>query len=177
MKTQGNERLTETYAISGEPERPVRDAAREYGPVADHQDADTVDVTFAAGRTISLGNYEFARVQIGARVGVDPAADQDAVVAGVQAFVAEILAREEALVRRVQRVPDPLPHLEGRKRMVWVEYGMTLNAAQRFESHKIEVGISRPIGDAEDAAAAVDALQQYLAARVGAERDRLRGKE
>lgn len=177
-KTQGNERYTETYKNNREgTEKPVMDAAREYGPGVVQEGGDTMDLTFSAGRTISLGNYEFVRIQIGARGGFVPVpnAEYDAGYDKLKAFVSEILAREEAMVRKSQRKPEELPALEGTNRVVWVEYGLTINAAVKMESHKIDIGLSRPIGDDEDAASAVDALETYLAQRISAERDRLRG--
>lgn len=178
-KTRGNERVTEVYAVANEPDRPVRDAARDHGPLVEQAAGDTVDASYTAGRTISLGDFEFVRIAIGARTGRlpgDAGSDTDAFEA-IQAFVGEVLAREEALVRRTQREPQPLPPLPGIRRMIWVEYGLTLKAAVRYESHKVDIGLSRPLGDGEDAGAALAAIQEYLAARVAAERDRLRGKE
>lgn len=177
-KTQGNERYTETYKNNREgTEKPVMDAAREYGPGVVQEGGDAMDLTFATGRTISLGNYEFVRIQIGARCGFVPVpnAEYDAGYDKLKAFVAEILAREEAMVRNSNRKPEELPVLDGTNRMIWVEYGLTINAAAKMESHKIDIGLSRPLGDDEDAAVAVETIQTYLAQRISAERDRLRG--
>lgn len=178
-KTQGNERYTETYAVTGQPERPVTDAARAHGPLVEQRGGDVLEMTYAAGRTISLGNFEFVRIQIGARVGYVPVPDAnyDAAFDAVQAFVDAVLVREEALVRRTPVPEGALPPLAGVNRVVWVEYGMTLNAGIKYESHKLDIGLSRPIGDDEDPAAAMAALETYLAQRVAAQRDRLRGKE
>ncbi|MFA4971187.1 MAG: hypothetical protein WC683_01150 [bacterium] len=175
--TVGTERCTETYQVKGSPDRPVRDADRPFGPIAVQQGGDLVETMFALGRTISLGNYEFVRIQIGARVGFDPTASlmPDEALDAVRAFVGEVLDREEALVRNSPREEAPLPPLPGKRRFLWVEYGMTLNAAVRFEMHKLDLGLSRPIGDDEDAEEAVAALQEYLSQRIAAERERLRG--
>ena len=177
MKQQGNERFTETYNVTGQAERPVTDAAREHGPVVDQQGGDTLDVSYAAGRTISLGNFEFVRILIGARTGVDPEADQDSSLDAIKSFVIEILSREEALVRRISREDLPLPPLDGVNRVLWVEYGLTMNAGVKYESHKVDIGLSRPIGDGEDPAAVMASMETYLADRASAERDRLRGNE
>jgi hypothetical protein len=177
-KTQGNERYTENYAVTGQPDRPVADAVRDFGPVVDQKGGDTLDLSYAAGRTISLGNFEFVRILIGACVGYVPVPSvQDGAFDEVKAFVTEILAREEAMVRRAQREQAALPPLPGVNRVIWVEYGLTLNAGIKYESHKVDIGMSRPIGDGEDPAEAMAAMETYLAQRVAAERDRLRGKE
>lgn len=175
MKTQGNERMTEIYNVVGSPEKPITDAARAYGPIVEQVDGALVEVTYAGARTISLGNYEFVRIQIGARVRVAPEASADASFDAVLAFVSEILAREEALVRKSPREDGPMADLPGVRREVWVEYGMTLNAKVKYESHKIDIGLSRPIGDDEDARQAMTALEAYLSQRAAAERDRLQG--
>ncbi len=178
-KKQGDERITEQYRSNGE-DMPVRDAARNYGPTVDQQGGDMMELTYSAGRTISLGNFEFVRIQIGAKVGRNADVDNDKCdmkFDKVKAFVCEVLDREEALVRKVTREPEALPALSGVNRAVWVEYGLTINAAAKFESHKIDIGLSRPIGDNEDASEAMTALETYLAQRISDERERLRGRE
>lgn len=175
MRTRGNERRTETYAVAGQDERAVADAAREYGPAVDQRDGDLEDLTYAAGRTISLGNYEFVRIQIGVRAGFAPGVDREAAFDTLQAWVAGVLGREEALVRQKAAPEQPLPALEGAQRLLWVEYGLTLNGKARFESHKVDLGVSRPLGDGEDAGAALEELQAYLSQRIDIEKSRVRG--
>jgi hypothetical protein len=175
MKTQGNERMTEIFNVVGSPETPVMDAARAYGPIVEQADGALVEVTYAGARTISLGNYEFVRMQIGARIRIAPGESADAAFDAVNAFVGEIIAREEALVRKNPRDDGPLENLPGVRREVWVEYGMTLNAKVKFESHRLDIGLSRPLGDQEDARVAMADLESYLSKRAAAERDRLKG--
>ena len=176
MKTQGNERMTLTHNVVGESEKPITNAIRPYGPVVDQVEGQMVDVSYAAGRTISLGNFEFVRILIGARVRIADLAAVDAAITGVQQFVGEVLGREEALVRKQPVGSGSLPPLDGVRREIWVEYGMTLNAGVKYESHKVDLGLSRPLGDEEEAEGAMAELEAYLSQRVGAERDRLQGK-
>jgi len=175
MKTQGNERMTRTYNVVGAQEQPMTDISRPYGPVVDQQDSQMVEVTYAAGRTVSLGNYEFVRIQIGARVRIADLGKVDEAFIGVQQFVDAVINREESLVRKQPVSSDPLPTLEGVRREIWVEYGMTLNAKVKFESFKVDLGLSRPLGDSEDADAAMVALESYLSQRIDTERGRIRG--
>ena len=176
MKTQGNERMTRTLNVVGAQEQPMSDASRPYGPVVDQVDGSLVEVTYASGRTVSIGNFEFVRIQIGARVRIADAGAVDAAFVGVQNFVDAVIGREEALVRKQPVLDGPLPTLDGVRREIWVEYGMTLNSKIKYESFRVDLGLSRPLGDGEDAEAAMLALETYLSQRVSDERDRIKGQ-
>jgi len=181
MMTRGQERRSEVYSVVGSSDRPVAEGTREWGPEVRQSDGDVTDITYAAGRTISLGNYEFARVMVTVRGGWSPGDETvyDAALDAVRAFATAVLAREEAEVRGrpLKGEAAAIPALPGVRRLVGIEYGLTLNAGVKFESHKIECGITRPLADGEDAVEAVEALQEYLSKWAGSERDRLRGSE
>jgi len=183
--SNGNERFVREHVVSGEEPTPVQEAHRDFGAPVLQQDEPMADIAFANGRTISMGSYQFARVQIGVRVvipelaGVPFAVRQEkssGIIDQLSRFVQEVLAREEALIRRIAREDQPLPMVPGVRRSVWVEYGLTLNAAAKFESHKIEIMLSRPLAEGEDAGLAMQEVEAYLAQRVNQERERVQGK-
>lgn len=175
QKTQGSENSSHTYAVVGSPDQPRTEENGPYGPVVEQRGGDLETVTFSIGRTISLGNYEFVRILIGAKQSVPDGGYSSDAFADVESFVCEILAREEALVRKRPRENGPLPVLSGINRSVWVEYGLTLNAGVKFESHKVDVGLTRPIADDEDMVDVLSALQRDLSVRVNDKRTQLRG--
>lgn len=183
MYQEGSERIMriKTKKEFGETiETPVTDAERPCGALVFHADVLTEDFPYARHRTISLGNYEFARIQIGVQYGLPlgtAAAEQEAALESARAFVREFLAREEAHVRRAPREVQALPVLPGIKRVVWVEYGLTLSSKVKMEGYKVDMGWRRPIADGADAAAAVTQLQDAMGNRIEEERNAIRGED
>jgi hypothetical protein len=119
------------------------------------QAGSAMSVTASAGRTISLGSFEFARVtvRVTASVGRDQFASlQDAVNAIVEAEEASLKGEESA---------RPELDIPGTDRSISIEYGMTVSL-KRYESAKVDVGITQPISDDDDFATKLAEVQSWV---------------
>lgn len=177
---QGREFHTHTHKKDGD-EGVLKDEFKRDGEWArqDHDRAD--DCNVAAGITISRGNYQFARIDIGLTFVFDPAViEEDAAFDVAQAIVDEMLAREEAEIRGSTRTTSALPKFgleQGiRGRSVYVGYGLTLNGAAKFESHRIDIGRTRRIADDADLAAEFEKLGEQISERITVEREKVEGR-
>jgi len=107
------------------------------------------------GRTVSLGDYQFARVSV--RVAGNsshfPRSHTHALCRGL---AAEILDREIAVVSKTKREETPLSEWSSLYDVVvTIDYGLTLKIRQ-FESAKIDVSFEQALeGDWEDAVKAI----------------------
>ena len=128
-------------------------------------------VRFSQGRTINLGDFEYAR--IAASYSAQGAPPQ--LLEAGEAVVREILEREVAAATSQEREQGPLEAPEGAEaQTVGIDYGLTVNLGN-YESAKVDVGITVPVGDGEELAAAVGRLQGQMTARVESELEKLRG--
>jgi len=179
-KKQGREFHTHTHKADGE-EGIVKDEFKRDGEWA-KQDSDKFDnCNVSAGVTISRGNYQFARIDIGLNYSFDDEQiTEDEAFNVAQSIVDEVLGREEAEIRGVARDRTDLADfgksegIEGRS--VYVSYGLTLNGSAKFESHRIDIGRTRYVGDAEDLTAEFEKLGEQLGERITAEREKLEGR-
>jgi len=129
------------------------------------------------GRTISMGNYEFARVSFGARVSIPLPIEDDErekIYKRLHDTVDEVLSREEACLRG-----NPYENREidirglGKNAFVWLNYGMTFKGAG-MDSNKVDVSASRYVDNADgDIEAVIIALGDEVGKRLNEYRDRV----
>lgn len=96
---------------------------------------------YATGKTISLGDYQFAR--IGVRVQVEHSDDKATEAFEAAKFIArEITEQEAASVKSEDR--ENLPFTDGgfSKFEVTIDYGLTLKTG-RFDSAKVDIALTR----------------------------------
>ncbi len=150
---------------------------RDPSPAVGEPVSDLVGIRYAAGRTISLGSFSFARIFLKMSVSV-ARKDTELGYAHARAVVDEIVNRETALLRGEARPAVALSSPTAIQ--VWapelsLDYGLTI-PTQRFESSKVDVGITRPIGDGEELEAAAKDLQAWCQAQITNERERIVGE-
>jgi hypothetical protein len=106
---------------------------------------DQTEIRVCHGRTINLGNYESARISVSYTAMSD---DYESAMESARGIVLEILAREVASLKGESRKPVSLGETVGSGAMVGLDYGLTLNLGN-FESAKIDIGVTAPVGDEE----------------------------
>lgn len=133
------------------------------------------EVRVSAGRTVSLGNFEFARMNITMELRC-PVENVEWAHAYGRSVVHEVLEREVASLGTSERQKLPLaqPPEDISGIMIGVEYGLTISL-KKFESSKVDVGVTRPVTDGESIDDVVDKLQEYVGAKVKIESDKIRG--
>ncbi len=134
--SEGKDSLLHT--IGKDPQRLIKESMQNDGRQGEHTDADTVDQSFSAGRTVALANWEFARVSCGIKVGLLVGAsseDRDAAHVRCMKAVTEVLDREEASVRGEDREYGPVDlNGIGVKVSTWLDYGMTFKGKGKDSS-------------------------------------------
>ena len=101
-------------------------------------------VSVSTGRTINLGDYEFARVDVGVDA-VGPIQMAHASTMWAEQVAEELLAREVAMARDKKRDAGLLPAPPDGLQLLVLKlgYGLTLNLGN-FDSARIDVGCSLP---------------------------------
>lgn len=179
-KQEGREFHTHTHKADNE-EGIVKDEFKRDGAWAKHDEDRMDNCNVSAGVTISRGNYQFARIDIGLFYGFDPdVISEDESFEMAQTIVDEMLAREEAETRGIARDESDMPEFgtkQGIKgRSVYVGYGLTLNGAARFESHRIDVGRTRRVPDDADLEVELNKLGEQLGEKITLEREKIEGR-
>lgn len=96
---------------------------------------------YSTGKTISLGDYQFAR--IGVRIEVEHSAKDSLNALETARYLArEITEQEAASVLRAERQPQPFTDGGFSKYEVTIEYGLTLKVG-RFDSAKVDIALTR----------------------------------
>jgi hypothetical protein len=124
-------------------------------------------ISASAGRTISLGNFEFARVTV--TVSASVGRDQ---FAALKAAVDEIIEAEEASLKGEESA-RPEVDVPGTDREIRIEYGMTVSL-KRYESAKVDVGITQPISDDDDFATKLAEVQSWVGDTLMAEVEKVK---
>ena len=130
---------------------------------------DTFPFKVTGHRTICTGRFAFARVGVSMQVNV--MADQrDEAFEYVRGVVTEILEREESGLRNRERengiIEDATVKMWGR--VIEINYGLTI-PFPNYESKKIEIGMTEPIGDDEPLEEAIERVQAWILERLDEE--------
>jgi len=140
------------------------------------KDIDTEDISFSEGRTISLKNYEFARVSMGLKVGLEVGKtkeERDIIYNKLIMAVREILDREEAYIRGQEYCKEKIDLKDvGLKVSVWLDYGMTFKG-NGMDSHKIDISMSRYLPDDSDFEIQIEKIENEIGNRIGEERNKV----
>lgn len=156
-------------------DKPVFNAFRGSGWYAAWAEMeDSMKVSVSSGRTVSLGDYEFARITITMSANIDQEYKRESLYNALKSVVDEIIAREEAAVRGDDRKKEPVVwDVDAGRRRILVEYGLTLKAKVRFEFNKVDIGLDEPIDDDANLSSSVDSIQKWVGEQIAAERARL----
>lgn len=96
---------------------------------------------YSTGKTISLGDYQFARV--GVRIEIEHGDDTSEAAFETAKFLArEIAEQEAASVKSEDRDPKPFTDGGFTKFEVTIDYGLTLKTG-RFDSAKVDIALTR----------------------------------
>lgn len=166
-----------TVKNRGGAEKLVKEYVYEGGRPAKQTTDDTEDLVVSLGRTISLGSYEFSRVNMGIKVGLlSPTVEErDEAHDLMLRAVRHVLDKEEASVRGQKIIEKEFPALDGFgvKRSVWLEYGLTIKGGG-MDMFKVDVALSRHVSDTGSIEQTVLDLSEEIGARIGEEAEILR---
>lgn len=172
---EGREHVTVGYRVNSK-DVPVRETYNGTGRYAEYMEdnVNRTKVNVSSGRTISLGNYNFARVSVGMEVSVGDKSDKEEAFDAVKAVVDEILAREESNIRDEKRESVPLGfNIDCKCVVLYVDYGLTLAAKARFESNKIDISVVEPISDDEFIEDGYKRIQSFIEEKIVDEQRKL----
>ncbi len=183
MKTRivdGKDSTLVTVTNRGGNQKLVKEYVYDAGKPVEQTAEDTDDLVVSMGRTISLGNFEFSRVNMGIRIGLhNPNSDERHLAHAMMIEgVKHVLDREEASVRGQDVIKKPFPKLDGFgvKRSVWLEYGLTIKG-EGMDSFKVDVALSRHVGDKDSIEQTIHELSEEIGVRIGEEADIIRNPE
>jgi hypothetical protein len=127
-------------------------------------------VSVSLGRTISLGDFNFARVECG----VQFADDGDDAIGCAKRIAQEVLDRESAAITNGDRVAVPLTFADDLSaRRIKVTYGMT-RSLKAYESARFDVTVDEPVADGVPFETALKAVQGITGRFIEAELKALR---
>lgn len=125
-------------------------------------------VSYSAGKTISLGDFQFARV--GVTVETEHGPNDESMTSALdktRLIAKEIVDQEAASVKGEDREAGVYDPTGFSKYRVTIEYGLTLKTG-KFDSAKVDISMTRYTDDASFHGA-VGAMRQQLAERVTVE--------
>ncbi len=176
----GRDSTLVTVKNRGGSEKLVKEYVYDAGKPAEQTTCDTEDMVVSMGRTISLGNYEFSKVNVGIKIGLLDSSEavRDQTYALMLQGVKCILDREEADVRGQKSLELKFPPLDGIgvKRSVWLEYGLTIKGGG-MDSFKVDVALSRHVSDTDSIEKTILELSEEIGVRIGVEADDIRNPE
>lgn len=178
-KVSGRERLTHVLKKKGFVYL-KKEEAKGDGRYVERSDVSTERFELVNSRTISLSQFEFAKIGMGITAALEAPSSEDGkddFFRTARRAIDEILDREVANIRNEKYKNKPVVFDVGIKRSVWMSYGLTLPGEGRYESNKFEVAATRMVGDGDDMGAVIEELQDYLTDRIGEERDRICGTQ
>lgn len=154
--------------------QPWRPAGRPVTTGAEARQARTRvrEVEYATGRTIALGEFEFARAEIRLVAG---GLKREALLEAMRAIAAEWLDREEAAITGVPREAQPYAALAGLRRSVGIGYGMTLRGAGKRETVKFDVFQTEPVADGAGIGTVLDGIMTWVEAKAKEEKEAVTG--
>jgi len=159
-----------THTVGKNPARLIKEEMMADGKPAVQTDEETENLTVQGQRTISLKNYEFARVALGIKVGLpgDPTdEDRDAAYKRMRDAIEEVLDREEAFIRGEDREFNPVDlNGVGVKVAIWLDYGGTFKK-KGMDSNKVDVSASRRLSDGSDFEEQLEVLVKEVGKRFG----------
>lgn len=130
------------------------------------------EARYSRGITISLGEFEFARVEITLSAA---GTDRVLLVEQMRDVAAEYLAREEALITGVPRENQAYGPVAALRRVVGIGYGMTLRGEGKRETVKFDVHCTEPIDDGASVGDALERVRAWIEMRAREEKAAVQG--
>ena len=128
-------------------------------------------VSVSLGKTISLGDFNFARVDAGVEFADDGSGDA---IGCAKRIAQEVLDREAAAITQTDRVSVPLTFADDfASRRIRVTYGMT-RSLKAYESVRFDVTVDEPVADGVPFESALKAVQGMTGRFIEAELKRLK---
>jgi hypothetical protein len=127
---------------------------------------------YSAGKTISLGDYQFARFSVTIEV-EHTSSREDAAYDLTKLLAVEIAEQEAAAVKSEAREPKPFTTGNFGKYRISLEYGLTLKTG-KFDSAKVDVSMTRLVTH-DDFASSLADMRAKLSSRVMTEARTLKG--
>lgn len=140
-------------------------------------DPSFVHVSVSMGRTISLGNFEFARVSVHLSARVAPEC-RDAAFSEIAEFVRIVVKNEASCIQQDEDEESPVEEMSdfafeqlkrAREIEIGLEYGITMSLA-RFDNQRIDITTSARVDNAEEIFEKLKCLQQWLSKRMDKEK-------
>jgi hypothetical protein len=129
-------------------------------------------LSLTSGRTVNLGSFNFARVDVG--IEFDYNGEHGNAYDAALGIIDEIINRECAALNGDGRTdilierPDDAVNV-----CVTVQYGLTISL-KNMNSAKIDYGMKNPISDDADLEASFKELQDFISKKISARKDALR---
>ncbi len=123
-------------------------------------------VKVSLGRTINLGDYQSARIN----VGIFAVGEYDT----LRSIVSEILDREVAVTSQVQRENSPLPEINLEGAEISIEYGLTLKI-KAFEMARIDIAYQDAVEEGQSLEEAFAFAQAFLTKHMTEESNKVSG--
>jgi len=177
-RSEGKDNLVHT--VGKDPGVLLKEETGNDGKFRSQTDADTENLSASFGRTIHLGNFEFARVNCGIKAGLLYPVEQEqreATYKRMHDAIEEVLDREEAFIRGQDREFKPIDLTDlGVQLSIWVDYGMTFKN-KGMDSNKVDVSASRRLADGSDFETQLTILSEEVGERIGAYKARVLGTD
>lgn len=172
---EGTNRLLHT--VGKNPSKLVKEETENDGKVATWTDEETEDLGFSDKRSIPLGNYEYAKVSFGIKVGL-PSGDVDQEIRDISHrrmvdATMEVLAREESVIRGNKREHNRIDlNGIGVKVSIWLGYSLTIKKGNEG-THSPEMFSTRILSDGSDFEEQVVVLSKEVGERIGAYKEEI----
>jgi hypothetical protein len=127
---------------------------------------------YTAGKTVSLGDYQFAR--FGVTIEVEHSVEREEDAYNLTRLLAvEVADQETASIKGDEREPKPFTTGNFGKYRISLEYGLTLKTG-KFDSAKVDVSMTR-LTSHEDFGDTLALMRAKLSERITAEAKTLKG--
>lgn len=127
---------------------------------------------YSAGKTISLGDFQFARVGVTIEIEHSPEREGDA-FSTARFLAKEIVDQEEASIKQEERSAHDFEDGGFSKYRVTIEYGLTLKTG-KFDSAKVDVNMTR-FAERDQFGPTISDMRKALTERVMSEASSLKG--
>ena len=166
-KVEGKDSLIHT---TGKGSTLINEEAGSDGKPAEWTDEEVENMSVSSGRTIALGNWEYARVGFGVKTGLKypvEQADRDEAYARMRDAIEEVLDREEAFIRGEDRAFGGIDlNGLGVTTAIWIDYGLTFKK-KGMDSNKVDISSSRKLTDGSDFEEQINVLEKEVGDRIG----------
>tara|TARA_Y100000310_G_scaffold96185_1_gene93958 strand:+ start:3579 stop:4100 length:522 start_codon:yes stop_codon:yes gene_type:complete len=130
--------------------------------------------SYNAGKTISLGNYQFARVGVTIEIEHKSSEEASDDVYEVAKYLAkEIVSQEEASIKKEERERGEFKTGDYTKFRLTLDYGLTLKTG-KFDSAKVDIALTR-YASLRDLSSTLNGMRELLSLRLREEAKEIKG--